>query len=60
MRELGLQAIYAKPRTTIVNKNHQKFPYLLRDLEINQANQVWSVDITLTSKPREALFTSWR
>jgi putative transposase len=52
MRELGLQAIYAKPRTTIVNKNHQKFPYLLRDLEINQVNQVWSVDITYIKTPR--------
>lgn len=52
MRKLGLQAIYAKPRTTIANKNHQKFPYLLRDLEINQANQVWSVDITYIKTPR--------
>ena len=52
MRKLGLQAIYAKPRTTIINKNHQKFPYLLRDLEINQANQVWSVDITYIKTPR--------
>ena len=52
MRSLGLQAIYAKPRTTIINKNHQKFPYLLRDLEINQVNQVWSVDITYIKTPR--------
>ena len=52
MRKLGLQAIYAKPRTTIINKNHQKFPYLLRDLEINQANQVWSVDIAYIKTPR--------
>lgn len=52
MRELGLQAIYAKPRTAIINKNHQKFSYLLRDLEINQANQAWSVDITYIKTPR--------
>ncbi len=52
MRELGLQAIYAKPRTTIINRDHQKFPYLLRDLKIDQANQVWSVDITYIKTPR--------
>jgi putative transposase len=52
MRSLGLKAIYAKPRTTIINKDHQKFPYLLRDLEINQVNQVWSVDITYIKTPR--------
>lgn len=52
MRESGLQAIYAKPKTTIINKNHHKFPYLLRDLKINQANQVWSVDITYIKTPR--------
>ena len=43
MRGLGLKAIYAKLRTTIINKDHQKFPYLLRDMEINQVNQVWSL-----------------
>ena len=46
MQKLGLQAIYAKPRTTVVNKDHKKFPYLLKDLEIAKPNQVWSVDIT--------------
>ena len=46
MQKLGLQAIYAKPRITIVNKDHKKFPYLLKNLEINKPNQVWAVDIT--------------
>ncbi len=46
MRKLGLKAIYAKPRTTIVNKDHKKFPYLLKDLEIAKPNQVWATDIT--------------
>lgn len=46
MRKLGLKAIYAKPRTTIVNKDHKKFPYLLKDLEIVKPNQVWATDIT--------------
>jgi len=46
MRKLGLKAIYAKPRTTIVNKDHKKFPYLLKNLEITKPNQVWATDIT--------------
>ena len=46
MRKLGLKAIYAKPRTTIVNRDHKKFPYLLKGLEIAKPNQVWATDIT--------------
>ncbi len=52
MRKLGLQAIYAKPRTTLPNKDHKKFPYLLKDLEIAKPNQVWSVDITYIKTPQ--------
>ena len=48
MNELGLKAIYPtkKIRTTMANLAHKKYPYLLKDLEINKANQVWSTDIT--------------
>ena len=46
MQKLGLQAIYAKPRTTVINKDHKKFPYLLKNLEIAKPNQVWATDIT--------------
>lgn len=46
MRLAGIQAIYPKPRTSIKNKGHVIYPYLLKDLEINRANQVWGVDIT--------------
>ncbi len=52
MQNMGLQAIYAKPRTTIINKNHNKFPYLLKNMEINQSNQVWSTDITYIKMPK--------
>ena len=47
-QELGLKAILAvKPiNTTIPAKEHKKYPYKLRDIEINRANQVWSTDIT--------------
>ncbi len=46
MQLIGIQAIYPKPKTSIKNKGHKTYPYLLKDLEINRANQVWSVDIT--------------
>jgi len=52
MRKIGLKAIYAKPRTTVVNKDHKKFPYLLKNLEIAKPNQVWATDITYIKTPQ--------
>ena len=46
MRKLGLEAIYPKPNLSKPNKEHLKFPYLLRELEIEHSNQVWATDIT--------------
>ncbi|GBU06980.1 transposase [Bacteroidales bacterium] len=43
---LNIEAIYPKPSLTISNKDHFKYPYLLRGLKIDRANQVWSTDIT--------------
>jgi len=46
METLGIRTIYPKKNTTIPNKAHKKYPYLLRDLKITHSNQVWSTDIT--------------
>lgn len=46
MRLMGIEAIYRKPRTTIRNKQHRVFPYLLRNVQIVRKDQVWSTDIT--------------
>lgn len=46
MRLMGLEAIYPKPRTSEARKEHKKYPYLLRDVEIVRPNHVWSADIT--------------
>lgn len=46
MRLMGMEAIYPRPRTTIGNKQHKVYPYLLRGVEITRPNQVWSTDIT--------------
>jgi len=46
MRKLGLEAIYPKPNLSKPGKEHLKFEYLLRGVEINRSNQVWATDIT--------------
>lgn len=46
MRLMGLEAVYPKPRTTVVDSEHRIYPYLLRDLAVERPNQVWSADIT--------------
>jgi putative transposase len=46
MRAIGIQALYPRPRTSLPDKAHKKYPYLLRDLVIDRSNQVWKTDIT--------------
>lgn len=46
MRLLCLEAIYPKPRTSVGNAEHKKYPYLLSGLEITRPNHVWATDIT--------------
>lgn len=43
---MDLTAIYQAPRTTVRNKEHTIYPYLLRDVKIERPNHVWSTDIT--------------
>jgi putative transposase len=46
MRQMGLEAIYPKPRTTIAGSGHKVYPYLLRNVAVTRPDQVWSADIT--------------
>jgi putative transposase len=46
MRQMGLQAIYPKPRLSQPAKEHKIYPYLLRHVSVEWINQVWSSDIT--------------
>ena len=46
MKLVNWQTIYREPRTTISDKTHYKFPYLLKGLKIDKCNQVWAMDIT--------------
>ena len=47
MRRMGIQALYRKPNTSKKNPAHSVFPYALRGLAIERANQVWALDITM-------------
>lgn len=46
MRLMGLAALYPKPKTSLSNKEHHKYPYLLRGLAIDRVDQVWCTDVT--------------
>jgi len=46
MREMGIEALGPKPRTTKPAPGHKIFPYLLRNMTIDRSNQVWAADIT--------------
>lgn len=51
-REIGQEAIWCKPRTSIPDDGHRKYPYLLRHLAIDRPDQVWCADITYVPMPR--------
>jgi Transposase and inactivated derivatives len=46
MRKMGIEAIYPKKKTSLPDKNHEIFPYLLRGVKIEKPDHVWSTDIT--------------
>lgn len=46
MKRMGIEALYRKPNTSKRGAGHKVFPYLLRNLQIDQSNQVWALDIT--------------
>jgi putative transposase len=53
MKYMGIKALYPKPKTTIADKEHTKYPYLLSAYKNNEGqvvtskpNEVWLTDIT--------------
>ena len=46
MKRMGIQAIHPGPKTSQRHPQHKIYPYLLRNLTIDQANQVWASDVT--------------
>lgn len=46
MRMLGLSGMAPGPNTSKAHPQHKVYPYLLRGVEVDRPNQVWSTDIT--------------
>ena len=46
MRLMGIVAMVPQPSTSVPNKDHRIYPYLLRDRVIKEVDEVWCADIT--------------
>jgi putative transposase len=46
MQQMGIEAIYTKPKLSQAAAEHTIYPYLLRGVQVERVNQVWSTDIT--------------
>lgn len=56
MRDMRLKIHYPGPNLSKRNRIHKVYPYLLRGLNINRKNQVWSVDITYIPMPKGHMY----
>ncbi|QPC42768.1 IS3 family transposase [Kaustia mangrovi] len=56
MRIIGMEAIYKRPNTSQPHPQHPVYPYLLRNMTIDQPNQVWCADITFVPVRRGFLY----
>jgi putative transposase len=60
MKFMNIKVIYPHSNTSKPDSDHQKYPYLLRDVVINKANQVWSTDITYIPMKRGFMRVAFR
>lgn len=56
MQAMGIAALGPKPRLSKPAPGHKIYPYLLRNLSIERANQVWCADITYIPMRRGFLY----
>ena len=56
MRLMGIEAVYPKPNLSKPAPGHRVYPYLLRGVAIERADQVWSTDITYVGMPRGFMY----
>ena len=56
MRQMGLKAIYRRPKTSKPGPGHKIYPYLLGGVNITRPNQVWAADITYIPMARGFLY----
>lgn len=56
MQAVRWRTLYPKRRTTLSDKEAHKYPYLLRNMNVTQRNQVWAVDITYIPMKRGFMY----
>jgi putative transposase len=56
MRTMGIAALYPRRSTSVPGLGHRVYPYLLRGLTIDRANQVWCSDITYVPMERGFMY----
>ena len=56
MTEMGIYCVYPKPNLSKNSKEHKRFPYLLRNIDIFMPNQVWAIDITYIKMGRTHMY----
>ena len=56
MQIMRLKTVYCRPRTTVIDPARYKYPYLLRNLNIDHSNQVWAMDITYVPMPKGFMY----
>jgi len=49
MDKMGISALYRRPNTSAAHPAHEIYPYLLSNLSIERANQVWATDLTYST-----------
>jgi len=56
MRQMGLEAVYPKPKTSQPHPEHRIYPYLLRNRAITRPNEVWATDVTYLRMDRGFMY----
>jgi putative transposase len=52
MERMGVKPLYRRPNTSRRHPAHPAYPYLLRGLRVDRANQVWAMDVTYVPMAR--------
>ena len=52
MKIMEIEALCPKPSTSIPSPAHKKYPYLLRNVEVKEVDEVWYTDITYIPMPQ--------
>lgn len=56
MKRMGIEAIYPRQNTSKPAPDHKKYPYLLKNMEIDRPGKVWATDITYIPMARGFLY----